>query len=505
MRSKDADELDRELMPLMLERVSDSYNTVNENSSYTLTCLVLLSLWGRGDITMWIVALMLSILLSSGTATAFECAGVTLPSSFVICSDPELMRLADERQEAINEARGRIGEEAWPELWDDQKAWVRSYATACGVPPDHPPPMPVPASIKACFKKAAEARTAYIRAFGLAAGGARASVSPGVGVPDRLGPGFDCTKAAAPLALLICADPELSRVDLRFNQGYWALFQQLGPAGQSQLKEEDIDFIDQVQEQCGVPKSGELTAEAWRSKDCVKAAYERQRAVWTARLSGPAREEAVRPPERHVALQKALQELGFVSAGPIDGVYGRGTRIGITAWQSARGLAVTGLLGEADARMIEQEVMASGLPDRAGPSAPAPLWTEEIPLKNDGGVYMAPVRINRAITLDFIVDSGAADVLIPVDVAMTLTRAGTIAEGDFIGDQEYRLGDGSTLRSTRFILRELNVGNKVLQNVVASIGSVKGEPLLGQSFLARFGSWSIDNNRHVLVLGQARQ
>ena len=118
---------------------------------------------------------------------------------------------------------------------------------------------------------------------------------------------------------------------------------------------------------------------------------------------------------------------------------------------------------------------------------------------------MAPVRINRAITLDFIVDSGAADVLIPVDVAMTLTRAGTIAEGDFIGDQEYRLGDGSTLRSTRFILRELNVGNKVLQNVVASIGSVKGEPLLGQSFLARFGSWSIDNNRHVLVLGQARQ
>ena len=88
MRSKDADELDRELMPLMLERVSDSYNTVNENSSYTLTCLVLLSLWGRGEITMWIVALMLWILLSSGTATAFECVGVKLPSSLVICSDP---------------------------------------------------------------------------------------------------------------------------------------------------------------------------------------------------------------------------------------------------------------------------------------------------------------------------------------------------------------------------------------------------------------------------------
>jgi hypothetical protein len=53
---------------------------------------------------MWIVAIMLWILLDSQTAAAFESTGVTLPSSLVICSDPELVRLADERQEAINEA-----------------------------------------------------------------------------------------------------------------------------------------------------------------------------------------------------------------------------------------------------------------------------------------------------------------------------------------------------------------------------------------------------------------
>jgi hypothetical protein len=43
--------------------------------------------------------------LASGTAAAFECTGVTLPSTLVICSDAELMRLADERQEAFHEAR----------------------------------------------------------------------------------------------------------------------------------------------------------------------------------------------------------------------------------------------------------------------------------------------------------------------------------------------------------------------------------------------------------------
>src|ERR1700747_1549056 len=121
---------------------------------------------------MWIVAVFLWAVLYSGTAAAFECAGVTLPSSLVICSDPELMRLADERQEAINEARGRIGGEAWPALWENQKAWVRSYATACGLPPERPPTFPISASIRACFKQAAIARIGYLRAYGVSVGAA---------------------------------------------------------------------------------------------------------------------------------------------------------------------------------------------------------------------------------------------------------------------------------------------------------------------------------------------
>lgn len=43
------------------------------------------------------------------------------------------------------------------------------------------------------------------------------------------------------------------------------------------------------------------------------------------------------------------------------------------------------------------------------------------------------------------------------------------------------------------------VGNKVLENVNGSIASVNGSLLLGQSFLGRFKSWSVDNSRHALV------
>ena len=52
----------------------------------------------------------------------------------------------------------------------------------------------------------------------------------------------------------------------------------------------------------------------------------------------------------------------------------------------------------------------------------------EVALKKQGGTFVVPVQINGAITLDFTVDSGAADVSIPLDVFSTLTRTGTIKE-----------------------------------------------------------------------------
>jgi clan AA aspartic protease (TIGR02281 family) len=448
---------------------------------------------------MWMIAFLLSLVLASGTAAAFDCGGVTFPPTVVLCSDPELKQLADERQAAINEARVRIGEQAWPALWEDQKRWVQSYATVCGVPPDRPPPDPVPGSVIECFKRAGEARVTYLRAYGAATGGPLPSAAPEPSPIGRIGPSFDCSKAASPLTFLICSDAELSRVDISFGQAYWALYQQLGPAGQSQLKEEDIAFIDQVQAQCGLPISGPLTDEVRQARDCVENAYQKMRAEWIGQLIGPAREEAMRGPEEHVKLQQALQQLGFLTTGQPDGVYGRDTRAAIVAWQSARGRSITGFLDDADANALDQEVSSSRALESSGSSTEA-FTVEDVPLKNDSGIYTVPVRINGAITLDFILDSGASDVVLPADVAMTLARAGTISPDDFIGNSEYQLADGSKLKSARFILRELQVGGRTITNVTASIGSVNSQLLLGESFLSRFGSWAIDNNRHVLRL-----
>jgi uncharacterized protein len=123
-----------------------------------------------------------------------------------------------------------------------------------------------------------------------------------------------------------------------------------------------------------------------------------------------------------------------------------------------------------------------------------------VSLQKEGRGYVVPVLINNAITLNFVIDSGADDVSIPADVVLTLVRTGTLTEADFIGNVTYRLADGSKVPSKTFRINSLTVGTKKIEGVIGSIAPVEGSLLLGQSFLGRFSSWSIDNAKQSLVL-----
>jgi hypothetical protein len=148
--------------------------------------------------------------------------------------------------------------------------------------------------------------------------------------------------------------------------------------------------------------------------------------------------------------------------------------------------------------------LRSGAPIPIASTSTAPRTSDTgrtaVALTPSGGTLTVPVVINGALQLGFVIDSGAADVVVPIDVVMTLLRTGTLRDGDFLGSQTYVLADGSRLPSRQFRIRSLKVGDTVLQDVTGSVSPVSGEPLLGQSFLGRFHSWSIDNSRGVLVL-----
>ena len=263
-----------------------------------------------------IAVLAIAALTSPEAAMAFNCSGISLPSSIVICSDPDLARLADERQQIYNETRSRLTPEQQNALWEDQKIWVRNYATACGTPADTPPSIPAPPSVIQCFKRAAEARAVYLRAYGV--------------------PGNAASNSA--------------------------------------------------------------------------------------------------PTPRTTPIE--------VTASDVD----------------------------------------------------------DVALVQAGRLFEIPVQINGTITLNFIIDSGASDVQIPLDVFSTLVRASTIGNTDIVGEQTYVLADGSKQKAPRFLIRELKIGNHILRNVPGSVGSPTGALLLGQSFLSHFDLWTIDNKRHVLKL-----
>lgn len=126
--------------------------------------------------------------------------------------------------------------------------------------------------------------------------------------------------------------------------------------------------------------------------------------------------------------------------------------------------------------------------------------SNSIPMTKIGGVYEIPVLLNGVLKLNFIFDAGASDVSISPDVALTLIRTGTVTDKDFLGTETYRFADGSKAKSKVFIIKEIQLGSRKINNIKASISnSINAPLLLGQSALNKFGKVIIDYNKGVIV------
>jgi clan AA aspartic protease (TIGR02281 family) len=148
----------------------------------------------------------------------------------------------------------------------------------------------------------------------------------------------------------------------------------------------------------------------------------------------------------------------------------------------------------------EQEAAAAAVaapaPAIGGTSGPL-----DVAMKRKAGNLWVPAQINKVVTIDFVIDSGASDITLPRDVYLTLIRSGTLTKANYLGSAQFGIADGSEVKGLKFKLASLQVGDQVLTDVVASVmPSDSATPLLGLSFLSRFQSWSIDNNSGTLKL-----
>lgn len=131
--------------------------------------------------------------------------------------------------------------------------------------------------------------------------------------------------------------------------------------------------------------------------------------------------------------------------------------------------------------------------------APEAGTAQIVPVEPANGAFVVPVVINGVMTEKFIVDSGAADVSIPANIAARLKQSGTMTGTDLLGSKTYMMADGSKVPSEIYRLASLRIGGMVMENVTVRISAENSHLLLGQSFLSRLRSWSMDNARQVMI------
>ncbi|WP_158427104.1 retropepsin-like aspartic protease family protein [Myroides injenensis] len=115
------------------------------------------------------------------------------------------------------------------------------------------------------------------------------------------------------------------------------------------------------------------------------------------------------------------------------------------------------------------------------------------------GVYHVPVRIN-GVEMSFVFDTGASDVTISLTEALYLLKNNKLDKEDIKGEAKYIIADGSIADGTIINLRTVQIGNKKLKNVKASVvHNLEAPLLLGQSALEEFGEFSVNYKRGVII------
>jgi predicted aspartyl protease len=347
-------------------------------------------------------------------------------------------------------------------------------------------------------------------------------------------PSFNCARAKAPDELAICSNSELSQLDnaiaagyahLRLTNGDLFAKQTNGPLFQGRqscganaacIRDRQLEAV-RIYHELGAPVNFSVWAHNGSIVDLVSIGRSR---MYFYQMPRPELANAgVSPGTLLFAGESDNQQYTGVAhrfgstcgqtsyrvSGPILDNHERVVLTG-EAPHLGTGCSLQGYFEDTlDFRLVKQTTVDGQSADKQPPSSDAQSSISSssrivVQLKSDGGIFVVPVEINGAITLDFVVDSGASDVSVPADVVSTLIRTRTILPSDFIGQETYVLADGSKVPSDVFMIRSLKVGNQVVENIRASIAPATGSLLLGQSFLRHFKSWSIDNSRHALTL-----
>ena len=122
-----------------------------------------------------------------------------------------------------------------------------------------------------------------------------------------------------------------------------------------------------------------------------------------------------------------------------------------------------------------------------------------IKMKNENGIYTTPCTVN-GLKLRFIFDTGASNVSISLSEAVFMLKNGYLKEEDLKGASYSQLANGEIVSNTTVILKELEIGGIILQNVEAIIiHNISAPLLLGQSAIQKLGRLQIEGDEILIM------
>lgn len=123
-------------------------------------------------------------------------------------------------------------------------------------------------------------------------------------------------------------------------------------------------------------------------------------------------------------------------------------------------------------------------------------------MEKEGGVYRIPCKIN-GLRLKLIFDTGASNVCLSESVALMMLENDYLKTDDIQGISSSQVADGRIVNNTKIILRKIEIGDRVLENVEAVVIHNQTAPLLlGQSAIKRLGKYSISGNKLIFGTNQ---
>ncbi len=142
----------------------------------------------------------------------------------------------------------------------------------------------------------------------------------------------------------------------------------------------------------------------------------------------------------------------------------------------------------------KEEYRRFGIQNIVGPSADTILFI------NFRGMSYLNIKLSVFDDLYWLLDTGASDLLINLEMEEILKANGVLNDENFTGIRDYELANGTNEKCRSYVGDNIRIGDFTLNNVSISVSETGKKILVGRSLLNKFSTITLDNKLNKIYL-----